>query len=139
MAKGPWYKDGLPFECSECGECCSGGPGYVWVNQEEIDALSEAVGCAGSAEFERRFVRKIGIRRSLKERRNYDCVLLDARTRKCTAYEARPRQCRTWPFWDSNLASREAWLETCVVCPGAGTGPLVQLDEIEAQRKVIHV
>ncbi len=28
-------------------------------------------------------VRKIGIRRSLKELRNYDCVLLDPETRKC--------------------------------------------------------
>ena len=49
-------------------------------------------------------MRKIGIRRSLKELPNYDCVLLDPETRKCRAYTARPRQCRTWPFWDSNSA-----------------------------------
>ncbi|MCH7752933.1 MAG: YkgJ family cysteine cluster protein, partial [Planctomycetes bacterium] len=36
----PWYQDGLRFKCTGCGNCCTGSPGYVWVNQAEINALA---------------------------------------------------------------------------------------------------
>ena len=134
----PWYAGGLRFTCTECGDCCTGAPGYVWVTQEEINALAARLEIP-VLEFERRFVKTVGIRRTLKERKNYDCVLLDPETRKCTAYEARPRQCRTWPFWNSNLKSPEAWQQTCEVCPGSGQGKLYQLESIEQQAAVVRI
>ena len=97
-----WYSEGLRFECTQCGDCCTGAEGYVWVNQAEIDAMSARLGM-DSKVFEAQFVRRIGVRRSLTERPGGDCVLLDPATRGCTVYNDRPRQCRTWPFWDSNL------------------------------------
>ena len=139
MSDSPWYHEGLRFECTGCGDCCSGGPGYVWVTNEEIAALAEAVGESDLDRFERLYVRKVGIRKSLKEFPNYDCVFLDGETRKCTVYEARPRQCRTWPFWDSNLKKPEDWRHTCDICPGSGKGKLYQIAEIEAQRKVVRI
>jgi Fe-S-cluster containining protein len=139
MSQQPWYRDGLRFECTGCGNCCTGGPGFVWVTNEEIAALAAAIGEDDLERFERLYVRKIGIRKSLKEFSNYDCVFLDAETRKCTVYPARPRQCRTWPFWDSNLASPETWQQTCEACPGSGHGKLYQLAEIESQRKVMKI
>jgi hypothetical protein len=36
-----WYADGLQFTCSQCGNCCTGGPGYVWMSKEEIVRLAE--------------------------------------------------------------------------------------------------
>jgi Fe-S-cluster containining protein len=134
----PWYADGLRFTCTGCGNCCTGGPGYVWVNQAEIDALAARLGIA-VGEFERKYVRQVGIRRTLAELKNYDCVFLDAKTRHCTVYEDRPRQCRTWPFWDSNLASPEAWQRTCEACPGSGRGKLYSLETIQEQAAVIHI
>jgi Fe-S-cluster containining protein len=134
----PWYSGGLKFECSQCGDCCTGESGYVWVNKEEIAQLAEQLGLEVD-EFERRHVRKIGIRKSLDERANGDCVLFDAKTRACTVYNQRPRQCRTWPFWDSNVRTKEAWRETCEVCPGSGKGPLVSLEVINERLKVIRV
>jgi len=139
MSEKPWYKDGLRFKCSQCGDCCTGAPGYVWVNKEEIAALAREVGEEDIDQFERLYVRKIGIRKSLKEFPNGDCVFFDDQSRSCTVYGARPRQCRTWPFWDSNLRTPEDWEQTCEVCPGSGKGPLVQLDTIESQRKVIKI
>jgi uncharacterized protein len=133
----PWFADGLRFKCTGCGDCCTGGPGYVWVTQEEIDALAKRLELT-SPEFERRFVRKVGVRRSLKELKNYDCVFLDA-NRRCTVYEDRPRQCRTWPFWDSNLKSPEAWQHACEVCPGSGKGKLYSLGEIQEQAGVVKL
>jgi Fe-S-cluster containining protein len=90
-------------------------------------------------EFERLYVRKVGIRKSLVEFPNGDCVFFDSQTRKCNVYNARPRQCKTWPFWDSNLQTPEDWKHTCEVCPGSGQGKLYQLGEIEEQRKQVKV
>ncbi len=139
MSEKPWYQAGLRFTCTECGDCCTGAPGFVWVNKQEIAALAAVTGVSDVEEFERLYVRQVGIRRSLKERDNYDCVLLDPQTRKCLAYSARPRQCRTWPFWDSNVGSPESWQRTCEICPGSGQGKLYQLADIESQRKTMHI
>jgi hypothetical protein len=90
-------------------------------------------------DFEARFVRQVGRRKSLIEFDNGDCVFLDTKTRGCKVYQARPLQCRTWPFWDSNLKTEADWKYTCGVCPGSGQGTLHQLEEIEAQRRTVKV
>jgi uncharacterized protein len=138
MNELPWYRDGLQFTCSQCGDCCTGAPGHVWVTNEEIAALAAAVGEELEA-FEDKYVRRVGARKSLIEFSNGDCVFFDSKTRGCTVYSARPRQCRTWPFWDSNLKTPEDWKHTCRVCPGSGQGRQFTLQEIEAQRKVVKV
>ena len=43
IPKDVWYAGGLRFQCTQCGDCCSGAEGYVWVNQAEIDALAGAM------------------------------------------------------------------------------------------------
>lgn len=135
----PWYAEGLQFTCTGCGDCCTGGPGYVWVNQAEIDALAARLEMSPEA-FEKKYVNQIGVRRSLKERKKtYDCVFLDETTRKCTVYDLRPRQCRTWPFWDSNLKSPDAWQAACEACPGSGQGKLYSLEAITEQSSVIRI
>ncbi len=139
VTQKPWYENGLQFQCTQCGNCCTGAPGYVWVNKAEIAALAALVGADDVEQFEREYVRKVGIRKSLREYPNGDCVFFDNQTRQCTVYEARPRQCRTWPFWDSNLRTPEAWQQTCDVCPGSGQGRLYALDEIEVNRNELHV
>ncbi|NBV45122.1 MAG: YkgJ family cysteine cluster protein [Planctomycetia bacterium] len=133
-----WYADGLRFSCTQCGDCCTGGEGYVWVNQEEIDACARRLGMP-VAEFETLHVRRVGIRRSLRERPGGDCVLLDAITRRCTVYSERPRQCRTWPFWDSNLRTPEDWAEAAAACPGCNRGQLVPLESIREQAAKIRL
>jgi Fe-S-cluster containining protein len=138
MNKLPWYREGLRFKCTGCGACCTGEPGYIWVNQAEIKAMAEVLGISPE-KFERNFVRPEGRRRTLKERANGDCVLLDHKTSRCTVYAVRPRQCRSWPFWSSNLRSVETWEQTCEECPGAGKGTKIALDEIERCRGMIQI
>lgn len=137
--KTPWYRDGLQFQCTGCGDCCTGAPGYVWVNGEEIASMAAELGLAVD-EFEKRYVRRIGVRKSLIElKKTYDCIFLDAETRRCRVYASRPRQCRTWPFWSSNISTPEAWAQTCEACPGSGTGKLYQLEAIEEQAAVVRL
>ena len=138
MSDLPWYHAGLRFTCTQCGNCCTGAPGHVWVNNEEIAALAALVGLDPPA-FEDQYVRSVGARKSLKEFPNGDCVLFDSQTRRCTVYSARPRQCRTWPFWDSNIKTQSEWELTCKICPGSGKGALHQLEEIEQQRQIIKI
>lgn len=138
MAGEPWYQDGLRFKCTQCGNCCTGAPGFVWVNREEIQDLAKRVELA-EEQFEKQYVRRVGSRMSLVEYANGDCVFFDNQARKCTVYEDRPRQCRTWPFWHSNVKTPEAWQQTCEVCPGSGQGNLVPLERIVEQLKVIRI
>ncbi len=134
----PWYADGLPFECTGCGDCCTGAPGYVWINEEEIDHMAQWL-AMDRKKFVRRYVRKVGRRKSLIEYASGDCVFFDPQTRRCRVYPVRPGQCRTWPFWDSNLRPPAAWEATCKHCPGAGRGAVVPLEEIEKRRRVISI
>lgn len=138
LSEQPWYQDGLKFKCTQCGDCCTGAPGFVWVNQAEIAELSSLVGMQ-IPEFESTYVRKVGVRKSLIEHDNGDCVFFDGQARQCTVYGARPRQCRTWPFWHSNLVNEESWKSTCEVCPGAGHGNLIPIEEIQRQVKVLRL
>jgi Fe-S-cluster containining protein len=138
MTSHPWYQKGLHFQCTGCGDCCTGAPGYVWVNKAEIEALAELLKMDVD-KFQKKYVRLIGIRKSLLEFKNGDCVFFDNERRGCKVYDARPSQCRTWPFWDSILHSPEAWDETADHCPGCNRGPLVAFEEIERQRQLRRV
>jgi len=140
----PWYADGLKFTCSQCGNCCTGAPGFVWISKEEIRRLAEFLRLS-PVDVVDRYCRKVNGRFSLNETRtaggNYDCVFLTeqkvTQTRKgadgtpetvvftrrgCSVYPVRPLQCRTWPFWPENLASPEAWARSAQRCHGMNHG-----------------
>lgn len=133
----PWYHAGLRFECTRCGNCCTGAPGYVWVTDEELEILAGTVGMPVE-EFAAAYSRRVGRRRSLRERPNGDCVFWDG-SRGCTVYAARPAQCRTWPFWASNVESPEAWEKMRAGCPGAGQGELIPVEEIMRRVNVLRL
>lgn len=133
----PWYKDGLRFTCTQCGKCCTGDPGFVWLNDEEITAIAAFLG-EPRHEFIAVRTRKARGGVTLREKANGDCVLYDAQ-RGCTVYKVRPRQCRTWPFWESNLETSEDWEHTERVCPGSGEGELIPVEEIVKRLKVIKM
>mgnify|MGYP006294009427 CR=1 FL=1 len=127
----PWYREGLRFACTQCGRCCTGEPGNVWISEEEIVTLAARLGIDEAA-FRRRYTveRRKGI--SLTEKSNNDCVFYQ-RDHGCTVYEDRPRQCRTWPFWRCNLGEPEDWRLAGEECPGVDRGPV---HDAEAIRRI---
>jgi uncharacterized protein len=137
-AEKPWYAEGLQFTCTQCGNCCTGAPGAVWITEEELQAIAEFLG-KSIGEIRLMQTRRIGDRLSLREYANGDCVYFDGETRGCTIYPVRPVQCRTWPFWNSNLESPESWEETRKHCPGAGHGDFFSLEEIEERSSRINL
>jgi Fe-S-cluster containining protein len=136
-----WYDDGLNFTCSQCGNCCTGGPGYVWISPEEILRLAQHLNLSTELVMQR-YCRTIGDRVSLNETRTaqgmYDCVFLKEdpiRGRKtCSIYPVRPLQCRTWPFWPENLNDRARWNQSGKRCHGINQGRKFTRDQIESLR-----
>ena len=131
MSSKSWYREGLSFSCTRCGDCCTGVPGYVWVELTEIEALAKHLGLSVDS-FGERYLRKVGRRYSLIEKPGGDCVFFD---KGCSVYPARPTQCRTFPFWRSNLKSERAWDEIADECPGIGQGKLFPVEEIEVLKR----
>ncbi|MEM7680691.1 MAG: YkgJ family cysteine cluster protein [Planctomycetota bacterium] len=132
----PWYREGLKFECTRCGNCCTGPPGYVWFSPEEGRAIAKHLGVSESAFLRRYAERKLG-RWSLTEVHRgpdqNDCVFLtrdEQGKAGCSVYPVRPTQCQTWPFWPSNLESQDAWDESAAHCPGMRSGKVVPLDQV---------
>ena len=129
-ADPPWYRDGLAFECTRCGACCTGAPGHVWVEDDEIARLAAFLNLT-LEQFSRRYLRRVGDRLSLIERPGGDCVFWD-KGAGCVVYPARPVQCQTWPFWSENIETEAAWAEVKGVCPGSGRGRVFTVEEVQA-------
>lgn len=143
----PWYaQSGLRFTCTQCGNCCTGPAGYVWISDVELQRLSEHLKLSVD-QIIRQYCRRIGNRISLKEHRNrrgeYDCIFLKeiavqghgngqvAYTRRiCTIYTHRPLQCRTWPFWPEIVANAQSWNQAARRCHGINRGRTWTPDEI---------
>ncbi len=134
--KLPWYRDGLKFECTGCGGCCTGSPGYVWVNEREIASIAQTIGVT-LEQFHQDHLRYVDGRYALRETRNgdnYDCAFLDGK--RCTIYGVRPTQCRTYPWWPQNIDTPDDWKRAAVECEGIRPdAPLVPLATIESNRE----
>ncbi|MHC4127582.1 MAG: YkgJ family cysteine cluster protein [Planctomycetota bacterium] len=137
-----WYAEGLRFECTQCGNCCTGPPGTVWFTPAEAKRMATGLGLEPEA-FHERYARVVDGRWSLRERRTpagFDCVFLDRASAPegavCSIYEVRPAQCRTWPFWPENLASKRVWetVKRRTPCPGMGEGPVIPAEKIRNLR-----
>jgi len=138
-----WFADGLRFECTLCGACCTGAPGYVSFTEDEGRRISRRLGLTYEA-FLDRYTQDTGVDslgRSLKEvetEHGFDCVFLDRESNPgkavCSLYEDRPTQCRTFPWWPEHLASPRAWQRLGRTCEGVGRGPIVPVEAIRIDR-----
>lgn len=131
MADFPWYQKGLSFQCTGCGKCCTGFPGYVWVESPEIKAIASFLEIT-IEELAEKYLRQAYGRISLREDPvSFDCIFLKEK-KFCSIYPVRPKQCKTFPFWPKNLVSEETWQETAQICEGIQEdSPVVPFETIQ--------
>lgn len=144
---------GLRFQCTMCGNCCTGPEGYVLVSPAEIAALAARFNLS-AADFTDRYTHETIHGRSLVEHitpltpafgdgQGRDCVFLDRTTIPgkaiCGVYEDRPAQCRTWPFWPSILKEKKNWERAKRTCPGIDTGTLIPIEEVRIRRDAVRI
>ena len=129
--KTPWYRDGLRFQCTGCGGCCSKEPGYVWVSEEEIILIARFLNISIDDLAEKHLRLAHGAISLREDPKNYDCTFL--KDNRCTIYPVRPTQCKTFPWWKENLIDQCSWNETAQRCEGIhDDANLVSLEEIQA-------
>jgi uncharacterized protein len=129
----PWFKEGLRFTCTGCGECCTGAPGYVYLSVRDLSQLAMHMNCS-EEEFKKRYTRIVDDQLCLIDApRSADCIFL--KENRCSVYEARPVQCRTFPWWLHNLQSPRNWKDAARRCEGINhpDAPLVSAENIAKQ------
>ncbi|MGE0199238.1 MAG: metallophosphoesterase [Simkaniaceae bacterium] len=127
----PWYAKGLRFKCTGCGKCCT-GPGFVWLEEEDVKNLSHHLNLSEEAFF-KKYTRQLGFDYSLKEDpQTTDCIFLKDK-KFCEVYAARPKQCRTFPWWPDSIKTPAHWNETKSRCEGIDheEAPLISFEEIK--------
>ena len=111
-----WIKDGVKFKCTGCGACCTGSPGYVWLEESDIENLLEHLEISRDELIEK-YCREINGRISLiEDDKTFDCVFL--KENRCSLYGARPKQCRTYPFWSDVIQDKKTWDQEKHHCEG---------------------
>ncbi len=131
MPEKSFYENGIRFECSGCGNCCTGAPGYVWITEKDIESMARFLGIR-EREFLKRYTRKARGRISLIELPDYDCSFFN-RKKGCSIYDVRPPQCRTYPFWPEFLKNKQLFKDGTCECSGIDKGRLWTCEEIKAQ------
>lgn len=121
-----FFDQGIQFECQRCGACCTGDPGIVYVNIEEVERIAEYLSNEISS-FIKEYLFPLGTGYRIKEHSDGRCYFYDS---GCTIYPVRPFQCKTYPFWFENLRSKKRWKCVLRECPGIGCGPLYSRDKI---------
>ncbi|MCH9621603.1 MAG: hypothetical protein S4CHLAM20_10270 [Chlamydiia bacterium] len=111
-----WIDDGLKFKCTGCGACCTGSPGYVWLEDQDIENLKRHLKMT-KEELIKKYCRQIGDKISLiEDSKTYDCIFL--KENKCSLYGARPKQCRVYPFWNDVMKNKKTWDNEANHCEG---------------------
>ncbi len=120
----------IKFECQQCGHCCQGEPGYVFISPEDIRRISIYLRLKPKL-FLERYARRVNLpwrcEYSLNEFDDGRCVFFD---NGCKIYPARPVQCSTFPFWPPYLKNVEEFQKLVRNCPGYGQGKSYNEDEI---------
>ena len=115
-----FFDKGIRFSCTQCGSCCTGEPGIIYITQEECDKIAEHLNIS-SKDFLQSHCYPFESAYSLKEHADGRCLFFE---NGCQIYDLRPSQCKTFPFWFKNLRSEHAWNQVCKDCPGIGKGKL---------------
>jgi uncharacterized protein len=121
-----FFDKGIRFSCRQCGGCCTGEPGIVYADKDELTLIAQYLEMPREI-LEERFTNPFLDGFTIKEVEDGRCIFYE---NGCVIYPFRPLQCRTFPFWFQNMRSMKAWKEACKRCPGISEGRLYTKEEI---------
>ena len=103
------------FQCTMCGECCTGFGG-TYVSEQDIIKISAFIHC-DSAKFTEKFCAVSGSKYVLTLSENGKCVFFDTE-KQCTIHPVKPDMCKAWPFIRTVANHPENWNAMAGSCPG---------------------
>lgn len=114
--KNPWYQEGLKFKCTECGKCCTGKGGVVYLTYEEAQKIADHLELPLEKFLEQYTIQMLRKLALIDRPRTDACIFL--KDKQCQIYKVRPTQCKTFPFWPSIVNSKESWDMASLSCEG---------------------
>jgi uncharacterized protein len=123
-----FFDAGIHFACRQCGQCCTGETGTIYVAPAELSAIADYLEVR-EAELIARDLYPFKDSYSIRELPDGRCRFFQS---GCMIYAVRPFQCRSFPFWFDNLRSAARWQEVQRLCPGVGQGRHYNKEEIMA-------
>lgn len=116
--------DGLHFSCVKgCTNCCD-QKGFVYLSETDLQKAAKFTRLTVK-EFESKYVYRTKHLIRLRKPQNSQChFLMDG---GCAIHPAKPTQCRLFPFWPEYVSDQKEWKQLGKICPGIGTGELVQI------------
>jgi hypothetical protein len=121
-----FFDQGLRFECKRCGVCCTGDPGIIYVDKNEVARIAEYISVRASR-FIEKYLFPVRTGYSIGEHADGRCLFYKD---GCSIHPVRPSQCKTFPFWFENLRSSKKWRKMARECSGIGCGPLYSKEQI---------
>ena len=132
-------KNGIGFECQNCGNCCSTVfEGYIFLYPHDIEQLLNFFKI-NFQELYNTYLNKIQIGLVIWDENLQDthktfdvdilildsgkrdnCIFLEEKDNKklCKIYEARPAQCKIYPFWNDIMTDSEQLEKIKLECNG---------------------
>lgn len=127
------------FECTGCGQCCTGDPQqhYVQLSRAEQRRLASFLGIS-KRQLEQEYLEVAPDEsEGIALLANGKCPFLDDRGR-CQVYPVRPDQCATYPFWPEILHRPDGWAEERHRCEGIDRGQAMDPTEIQRRLKLMQ-
>ncbi len=128
------------FQCSGCGDCCSGDPDthFIELLAGEAERIREYLQLSKTV-FQRDHIVSIAdIGKGIRINEQGRCSLLGADNR-CQVYQVRPLQCRSYPFWPEIMHSLDTWRAEANHCEGIHQGEAITPQHIESQLALYKV
>ena len=121
-----FFDQGIFFECQRCGACCTGEPGVIYVDKDDVLRIAHYLDLS-LTRLKKKYLYPYRDSYSIKEDTDGRCLFYQD---GCMVYPVRPGQCSTYPFWFENLRSLKRWRRVSRECAGIGRGSFYSKVEI---------
>ncbi|MDY0132891.1 MAG: YkgJ family cysteine cluster protein [Desulforegulaceae bacterium] len=102
------------FECSQCGDCCS-GQGGTYVDKKKIEEIASFLNITIEKLKKEYLCLSSTGRYMIACGKDGKCIFFN---KNCSIHPVKPRMCREWPFIPAVIKVPENWEQMAEACPG---------------------